>query len=952
MVFNMINQSVYIPSIEAEEVYDMSVRGLDIEVDYNGSIPFSLELIKLRSKKDLYSEKKIVIKGKVNETGEQKVKYQSDAVINIKFKNKIKDGKEITSNVRGYDKLISRLYAQLRKLEGTKKYYEQQINESENSRKIETFKKSVSKYESKIKKLTSQIEHIVANKDLDIFKEMKAPELRNHLYVNGFNYKGQRYVFYKRTSSKSRNSQALFILDSLHEPMQEWSRMGLEFEEGKKYDVASLLAYESLVSSSISSVIKIKTNNIFIINDEFSKLENVKAIEVGNDLQAVPNDNATIVNNIWDGQAIIDISLLESIGAGKYGMAQLRQHFFKCASFSGYVQKFLMDKHAEMTNPENENYDNKIPVDYDKWKLTDVFGNKILSKQILLISTPSALKFMKYTEKDKEKEAYANWCKKVKADSCIFGICKNEHPSKYQDRQKSSYQMINTLDADMDDIKALAKFEVNFIKGLQNKDDEYISYLKDNVELTNSYQMFVDMYEKNPEVVRTQLFRNYRKTVISNYRTKIKGGKLRLESDYCTVISSPYEMMLSVIGKLKDKVGNVISHTLTDNQIYTTLHAFNKKYTTVRNPHNSQNNFYKVFNKQDSLIEKYFNFKNTPNIIVINAIKSPILVVCNGMDTDGDTLLVFKDYEFNRIIDNTLRKRKYPIIINTIKSEPDPVELTNENIASIDDKLAKSQRWIGSVTNQAQFLVSTMWDIQNDKNYLGNKEEDIAEIQKSISILVVLSNVAIDYAKKIVKVDIEDALRTIRKINAAKKPTVNKGKIVRKTRKKPKFWTSVTSSNPKTEQFNTPMDMLIYHINNDIKKANYRNDISMMELLPKEKDETYDNQQVKDITNAVEEFNKKLKELYAKDHLDKDEKYRTLTDAYEKIKYKISKKTIKPSTMYRVFQEVQIVLEKSVDKKEDDKKKVNKEMQGLATHIMNLVYLNDKEKFISLIGKK
>jgi hypothetical protein len=335
-------------------------------------------------------------------------------------------------------------------------------------------------------------------------------------------------------------------------------------------------------------------------------------------------------------------------------------------------------------------------------------------------------------------------------------------------------------------------------------------------------------------------------------------------------------------------------------------------------------------------------------------VASPILVVCNGMDTDGDTLLIFKDYQFNRIVDNTLRKREYPIIINTIESEPDPVELTNANISIIDEKLAKSQRWIGSVTNQAQFLVSTMWDIQRDEGYLGNKEDDIAKIQDSIAILVVLSNVAIDYAKKIVKVDIEDALCNIRKINAAKKPTIKKGKIVRKTRKKPKFWTSVTSSNPETEEFNTPMDMLINHINNDIKKANYRNDISMMELLPKEEEmeDKYDNKQVDDIVDAVTDFNNKMKDLHAKDHLDKDEKYRTLTDAYEKISYKISKKTIKPSTMYRLFQEVQDVLDKNVDNKPDKKKKkVNKEMQGLATHIMNLVYLNDKEKFISLIEK-
>lgn len=958
------NKGVYIPSIEAEEVYDMSVRGLEIEVEYNGMIPYSLELIKLRSMKGLYIEKRITNKDQVDEEGNPKVKFQSDAVINVKFKNKIKKGKEITSFVRGYDKLFSRLNAQLKKLENEKKYHEKQIQESQNSRKIDAHKKSVSTLDLKINRLSTQIEQIKNNKDNEIYKELKAPALRNHLYTKGFTYKNRRYCFYKRTSSKSRNSQALFILEELHKPMQEWSRMGLEFLKGKKYDVASLLAYESLVSSSIINTIKIKPKNIFIINDEYSLLEDVEAIEVGNDLKAKFNKKAKIENNIWDGQALIDISLMKSIGAEKYGMAQLRQHFFKCASFTANIQQFLKDKHAEMTNPEHKDFDSKIPADYDKWNLTDAYNNKIPARQILLLTTPSALKFMKFAEKGNEKEAYANWCKQVKASGSLFGICKHEKSSKYEGMQKSSYQMINTLDANMSDIDKLAKIEVDYIEGLQNDDDKYIEHLQKNIEATNSYEMFVDMYNTNSEVVNTKLFRNYRKSEISKYRTKVKGGKIRLEStDYCTVVSNPYEMLLSVVGKLKDEKGEVVSHTLHKNEVYTSLHKFNQTYTVLRNPHNAQNNFFKVFNKQNDMIEKYFNFKDTPNIIVITAILSPILVVCNGMDTDGDVLLVSNSKYYNSAVDKTLGNRKYPIIINNIKSESDPVELTNENISKIDDKLATSQRWIGEVTNQAQFLVSTMWDIKQDRNYLGDKEMDIRAILASTSVLVVLSNVAIDYAKKVVEVNIDQALSTIRSLEAAKKPTETKGKIVRKTRKKPKFWTSVTSSNPKTEEFKTPMDLLIKRINR-IEKADYKSDISLVELMRKlteeELEQGYDNQQIKDIMEAVDAFNKRMKGLHAKDHLDEDEKYRSMNDACEKINHKIGKKTMRISTIHRLFQEVQKVLdEKKEDKakqeetNEDEKKnrKVKKDVSGMVVHIMNLVYKNEKEKFLSLIEK-
>ncbi|CEG31424.1 hypothetical protein [Peribacillus simplex] len=949
------NKGVNIPSIEAEDIYDMSVRGLEniMKFDYIGYIPYSLELIKLRSYKKMFSENEI-IKNK-------KVKYQSDAIINIKFKNKLKGGKQITSNIRGYDNLISRLTKQLEHLDKKIPEVEEEIRLSNNKREKDKLEKTVNYYKNKAKLVKGHIERIRIDKNKDEFNEMNASKLRNHLYTKGFSFKNRRYVFYKRTASKSRNSQALFILEELHEPMQEWSRMGLKFEEGKKYDVASLLAYESLVSSSISNAIQINHNNIFIINDEFSLLEDVESIEVGNDLKAVFNENAKIENNIWDGQALIDISLMESIGQGKAGSAQLRQHFFKCCAFNTNIQLFLRNKHKEMTNPESVDYDSTINPDYDKWKLTDLYNNKIAAKQILFITTPSALKFMKFAEKGKEKEAYANWKKYVRKDK-LFGICKHEKSSKYDDRSFTSYQMINTLDADMDSIKELAEFEVNYIKSLQGIKDEdgnideepFIEYLRKKKELTNAYSMLYDMYQINPEIVRTQMFRDYRTKQISNYRTKIKGGKLRTLSDYCTVVSSPYEMMLSVINKLKDENGEVISHTLQDNQVYTTLHEFEKTYTTVRNPHNAMNNFYKVFNTKNELIEKYFNFKDAPNIVVITAIKSPILVVCNGMDQDGDTLLIFKDEIFNSIIDKTLAKRKYPIISNTIVSKPDPVYLTNENISIIDEKTSKSQMWIGEVTNAAQFQVSVLWDIQNTEPDTPERQDKIDEIMNNLAILVVLSNVAIDYSKKIVEVDVDKALRQIRSSKATKVEEVNpKGRVKLKSRKKPMFWKYVSTSKVEMEEFNCPMDILINHIN-DIEQASYRKNLSLSEMLidmTREKRKEADHKQIKDIVKLVKKFDKKIKEVNSESDGDKrcQERQTLLENSYNDLDEKIGKKKIKKATLLIMLS----LIAENYDKKESEKSKKNNtsDFSGITIHLLNTLYRNHGKTFLSLIEK-
>ncbi len=953
----------YIPSFEAEELYDLSVRGIETDMNYNGMQPFSLELIQLRKMKE-FTEKKIKLKGNLDENGNPKVKYQSDAIINVKFKNKVKDGKEITSFVRGYESLIDRLSYQIKKLHNQKKYCLEKIELSQNSRKINTYEKTIANCEFKIERLTNQIEHIENNNNADIYQPMTSVELRNYLYTQGFTYKGNNYVLYKNTASKARNSQTLFILDTLHKNMQEWSRMGLKFEAHKKYDIASLKAYESLVSSSIIGTINIHPDNIFIIADEYSKLE-TEALEVGNDLKASFNPEATIKNNIWDGQALIDVSLMRSIGKEKAGSAQLRMHFFKCCSFNTNIQKFLRNKHTELTNPLNEEYDPSIPVNFDEWKLTDLYGNVILASKILLITTPSALKFMKFAEKGKEKEAYQKWCERVIADNCQWGICKFEKSSKHNGMIRSSYQMINTIDAQPKDIKELAKYEVDYIEQLQNNNDEFVKYLKEDADLTNCNNMLVDLYNKNNEVANLKFFRTTRKSKISAYRTKVKGGKVRLQGEYCTVVSSPYEMLLSVIGKLKDENGEVISHTLHNNEVYTTLHKFNETYTVARNPHNAMNNYYKVHNKRNDLIKRYFNFADAPNIIVITAIKSPILVVANGMDTDGDTLAVFSDKQWNCVIDKTLSNRKYPVIINSITSPPDPVELTNENLSLIDEKGALSQRWIGSVTNTAQYLVSVLWDMQNDDKYIVDKdkvdkEKDMQKILEEIAVLVVISNVAIDFVKKKVEVDVEGALRSIKSIPELKIPMLSsRGKLRRKSRKKPMFWKYVTSSKPKnTVEFNTPMDMLIKHID-AIPKAEYNTSkLGLMDIVrdltPEELQEKYDNKQIADIIEGVKEYKKTISRIHAIDHIEKDDKYRALNDAAEKVNYKISKKKIKISTLHRLLLELSYIMNVNTSKKEDTKaeKRMKKDMQGIALYIMNYVYMNNKENFLSLIIDK
>ncbi len=92
------------------------------------------------------------------------------------------------------------------------------------------------------------------------------------------------------------------------------------------------------------------------------------------------------------------------------------------------------------------------------------------------------------------------------------------------------------------------------------------------------------------------------------------------------------------------------------------------------------------------------------------------------------------------------------------------------------------------MTNAAQFQVSVLWDMQNTEPNTPERQKKIEKILKNVAVCVVLSNVAIDYSKKIVEVDVDKALRNIRSCKEAKVNAMNKkGKSKLVTRNKPRF---------------------------------------------------------------------------------------------------------------------------------------------------------------------
>lgn len=235
-----------------------------------------------------------------------------------------------------------------------------------------------------------------ANKNKDKYIKISKQELRKKFYTEGVditykthNKAGQviktetlHYKMLYRTPGRAKKGDCVFISDRLYDKAHEFLYMGLRLP----YDNAPIVeigAYASLVTSSIVGRIKIEPENIVILKDVVVPFtRNVISIEVNdrNECEAIHRDNYTLKNEEFDGQALISSEIFPDWADG---YVLLRQHMTKCAAFCTHIQKYFVDYCAERG------------IDYETFEIEDMWGNKHIAKDVKLITTNNAVKWLK-----------------------------------------------------------------------------------------------------------------------------------------------------------------------------------------------------------------------------------------------------------------------------------------------------------------------------------------------------------------------------------------------------------------------------------------------------------------------------------------------------------------------------------------------------------------------------
>ncbi|WP_240941552.1 hypothetical protein [Paenibacillus sp. HB172176] len=819
-----LNKPMYIPSIESCDLYNYMFRDKEIDLKFIGMIPSSLELNKLIS---------IGIHTTIKKTSNKLI---SCDIINVKFTQKVHSGKEIIKNCK----------KKIEKLENEKGDYKKKIFDF-------------------IKVISEEIND-------EKWSAVSQEHLRKKFYTDGFYYNGAQYVVYKRSSAKSRIGQCLFIKEKFYESMIKWSRMNIEFRNRPReveIDFPSLLAYESLVGSSIESTIHINPENILIIEDVesiFNKKAHIIRPGASGFLDS-HNEMGSIRNSLFDGESLLDSSYFPD---GK-AMLLLRNHMFKSAAFNCNIQQFFKD-HC----PED--------IDYEQWQITSMFHNELLyAKDILMITTPSSLKALKFSQLlGSELNMWQHWKHIVMKDNCIFGVCKSEKSSKlgFDSKgnilQQTSYQMLNSLPLRKNDIDSFTKLERDFIIRLKNDDIFFIQYIKNNANEINSNEMFAELYNINPQIIHTKLFRRFRKDIVSSYVAHIKKGKIRLHGDYCVMLGNGVEYLYHAIGKL-DK-NKPKSFSLQNNEVHTSMFE-ETELIGFRNPHTSPKNVLVVKNKNINIINNYFNLSK--NIVCVNAIEFPLQDILSGSDYDSDTVLLIHNDKLLGIAKDIFNK--YNVCLNQVHSSKKQYTVSNYDMAKIDTELSKSQKYIGMTVNIGQLCMSRYWDLFNK----GHTETELHELMKKIDVVTILSGMCIDLAKKMFDIDINKEIEHISKTKELKK-------------EKPLFWKHINqNATMQTEVYDCPMDYLIKELSG-LKYAEQKADISFESFLIKHKTRGFNYDQEQKIFNYVENMISKINNTYASSLLP-EEKDRRIDDAIKYCKFFIGKLQVNKETMYSIL---------------------------------------------------
>lgn len=725
-----INNSVYIASIDAKDLYLSNISGdKQYSLKYRSgdcnyqkfinTLSYSLDLIKLR---EVYEK---AYRNR-NFSWWNSGKEYSTRVINVTFKYSVKAFNRLSNGLYikcGY------AYNDVNPVGGDSKLVDSVcvINGELIAIQVDT-PVDTPVDDSLLGKLFSFSDGVYHAKSI-MPPVLSKADLRHYLYANGFIVDGIRYVRFKRSAGSARVGKCLFIDEKLYNRMHHWDLAGLSIYKGDKIDLAAFESYISLTSSAIIDTLEIQPNNILLIDDYESVFKDSAVVTymAENGEVRTESKEVNVTNSIWDGQSMMDTSLFGKFG--QYGFLLLRNRFFKSAAFHCNLQQFFADNGITDVSQLN-----------GKTRATNI-------EDVKLITTPSSVKYLKFASFDQ-------WLDNL---DTTFGVVKHEKPTHYMDGRlvQAHYQLINSLQLSVDEVQRLLAPSLEYLKLLKTEPAIFryhIKYPEDeefsDEALLSKNDIVYKLMGINDDFSKTKLYADFRNACIKSFINSMRKGRILVNGNYSTLCGNPIEMLRSAIGVFDGTsqigVGNVCNVRFSAGQ--TLLGS--------RSPHVASGNILLTTNTANAEINRYFHMTN--EIIYVNAINENLLERLSGADYDSDSLLI-TDNEI--LIEAARRNYQYfGVPTRLVQAIKRSTSYTDNDLAELDIRTSVNK--IGEIVNLSQELNTVMWHMVN-----GGAKIDSLEVQSlyyDIAYLDVMSNIAIDNAKKTSPVDITSELAKLK----------------------------------------------------------------------------------------------------------------------------------------------------------------------------------------------
>ncbi|NBJ93844.1 hypothetical protein [Parablautia muri] len=762
------------------------------------------------------------------------------------------------------------------------------------------------------------------------------------------------YQMLLRTPGKAKEGHCLFIKKELHNKVFNYLTMGLweRMPNVKGAKIVEMSAYAPLITATAIDYIQIPMENIFVLEDQksscYKKAIIVKAKEVehtrkakdypafeeyinqygltfykktadenpqlkyverskkalagyGIDAALCPEKDVTyykkgcccdreqekseIANTLWDGMGIIDDSIFPE---NMEGFIYCRSHFFKSCLFRGNMQRYFKDYYGD---------------DYDTAYETDMTGRRMKVTDIKVIVTENSLKWIKFLELMSKsgtiEDGFKYYSRVMKKDGEMFAIVKTAHSSKYDELQRSSFQMNNTLlTTDKSVLGEIAAPSIEYCNKLKTDDEAFLKYL----EITGSARysinnVLIALYRWNDEFRYMEWFKNKKKAKINEFKDqRLKLGKLFQYADNLVICGNPVAMLMAVTRQsYLDE--NCFIQAEDRIQCCTSRFGEGERLAGFRSPHNSPNNIVYLENVFPDAVRKYFPDLGD-NVIIINGIGTDVQSRLNGQDLDTDSI-----YTTNQKDIVELAKKayvEYPTIINNIKYGTNEYDKSMKSYSKMDANISSAQYNIGSASNIAQLALSYWFDS-------GCEDKELEDV---FIICSVLAQVAIDSCKRSFEIKVGSELARIEKMQCMEHDP-----------RYPVFYADVQEYNNKKKKgnkleikksdvgfFNCPMDLLYQIIEDgiiDLRKHKELNTKTYREgeygvkpIFEYKADKVkVDRKQYKKVIDIVKEYDMQISILNREGNTYHNERLNEFEICMEKLK----NLTIKGDTMYTLI---------------------------------------------------